>query len=104
MSDALESWRHRPRTLAAVGTHAASDTAGEVQRRLVSGWRAMPVASKAALVDALSLDIAAAAETGIRLRHPGATPAEQLLRLGALRISGALMREAFGWDPRVRGY
>lgn len=96
----------------ALTTHASArsvtmgvvDTSAEAQRRLVAGWRAMSCQAKAELVNALSIDVGRLALAGIRQRHPGATAHEQRMRLGALRMGGPLMREAFDWDPRDRGY
>lgn len=80
------------------------DTSGEAQRRLVAAWRAMSPQAKAALVNALSLDVTRLALAGIRERHPAASPEEQRMRLGTLLLGGPLMREAFAWDPRDHGH
>jgi hypothetical protein len=81
----------------------SADTPPEVRRLLVERWRAMPAWRKAWLVDALSRDCEKLALAGIRERHPGVSPEEARLRLGALRIRRDLMIEAFGWDPVERG-
>ena len=83
---------------------AMLDTTPEARHVLLAAWRDMAPAAKAQAVDRLSLDVTELALTGIRTRHPDATPEEARMRLGALRYGAALMREAFGWDPAVHGY
>ena len=80
------------------------DTAPEVLRLMVEGYRRMPPAQKLARVVALTQGVKQMALARIRAQHPDADEREQKLRLASLWLSADLMRSAFGWDPAVEGY
>ena len=77
----------------------SSDTTYAVERRLVSAWREMPADDKARVLRECCQMVATLAMTGIRMRHPDASPRELFLRSAAQRLGPALMIEVYGWDP-----
>ena len=96
-------WYHgRVERPAAIGTrHGVSDTAPEVERVLLEGYRRMSPAEKLRRVEELNETALQLAAQGMRLRH-GALPERELrLRLASLWLEPDLMRRAFGWDPRA---
>ena len=80
------------------------DTAPEVLRLMVEGYRRMSPAQKLARVVALTHGVQQMALARIRAQHPDADEREQKLRLASLWLSADLMRSAFGWDPAIEGY
>lgn len=80
------------------------DTSPEVQRLMIAGYRRMSPAQKLQRVVALTQGVQQMALARIRLQHPGADEREQKLRLASLWLPPELMRDAFGWDPAVKGY
>lgn len=57
-----------------------------------------------AIVAELYRDSQRLAEIGVRMRYPGATDREVMLRLASLRNGRDVMIEAFGWDPEIEGW
>ena len=80
------------------------DTAPEVHRRLVEGYRLTSPAQKLHRVEALTHGVQHQALARIRAQHPGAGERELKLRLASLWLPADLMRSAFGWDPAIQGY
>ncbi|MGQ0642646.1 MAG: hypothetical protein ACT4P6_18035 [Gemmatimonadaceae bacterium] len=81
-----------------------SDTSPAAERLIIEGYRRMTPAQKLECV--LSLNRALVELASARLRHqygPDIPPHELRLRLAALRLDAKLMREAFHWDPSLRG-
>lgn len=72
----------------AVDTHATTlDTSAEAERILVEKWHNMSAAQRLGVAMSLSQSVRELALAGIRQRHPGASPREQLLRL-AITLHG----------------
>lgn len=80
--------------------NGAVDTAPEVERFMLDGYRKMSPAEKLRRVAALNDTALKLAAEGIRLRHGPLSDRELRLRLAALWLEPNLMRRAFGWDPR----
>lgn len=80
------------------------DTAPEVQRLLVEGYRRMSPAQKLQRMVALTHGVQQMSLARIRVQHPDADERELKLRLASLWLPADLMRNAFGWDPAVQGY
>jgi hypothetical protein len=82
-----------------------SDTAPEVEERLILAFRGMQPRDKLARV--LDLNRACEEMAAARLRQqygPTLSPRELALRLASLHLDRRSMIEAFGWDPEVQGY
>jgi hypothetical protein len=71
------------------------DTSPETERLQVERWRQMSPAEKAAIVSGLTQAVHDLALAGIRLRHPGASPREQFLRLALITLGPDLARRAY---------
>jgi hypothetical protein len=80
-----------------------SDTAPAVQRLLIDGYRQMPPTAKLARVVALNRAVEQLAAARLRAQYGPLSDGELRLRLASLRLDAAVMRDAFGWDPAVRG-
>ena len=80
------------------------DTAPEVERILVEGFRKMAPSRKLQTVAELNDLLHKFALEEIRHRHPDATARELRLYLASRWIPRELMIEAFGWDPEEKGY
>jgi hypothetical protein len=79
------------------------DTTPEAWAHWISLWRTASPAQKAARVGELNHATRTAALAGIRQRHPEATEQDQRMYLAALLFGDDLVRNAYGWDPAVRG-
>jgi hypothetical protein len=77
------------------------DTAPAIEARRIDGFRRMTPAQKFALVAALTSDVRQLSLAGIRMRHPGISDREAMLRLAAFNIDRTTMVRAFGWDPAL---
>jgi hypothetical protein len=73
----------------------SADTAADVERMQVEGWRRMSAAEKAALISGLTQAAYDLALAGVRHRHPDASPREQFLRLALITL---------GHDLAIRTY
>ena len=71
------------------------DTAAEVERGQVQGWRRMSPAEKAAVVTGLTRAAFEMTFAGVRHRHPGASPREVFLRVAAVVLGPELARRAY---------
>ncbi|MBI4265712.1 MAG: hypothetical protein HY657_15160 [Acidobacteria bacterium] len=71
------------------------DTSPEVERMQIERWRRMSPGEKAAIVAGLTQAVYDLALAGIRLRHPGASPREQFLRLALITLGPDLARQAY---------
>lgn len=80
------------------------DTAPEIEKLLIAGYRRMSAAQKLRLMQDLNRTAQLLALSDIQRRHPQATPREWQLRLASRWIEPELMRAAFAWDPDVEGY
>ena len=79
------------------------DTPEWVERIQLQRYREMGPRQRLEAALELNAALDRLALAGIRSRHGGAiSPAEQRLRLFALRLSRGDMRAAFGWDPGSR--
>jgi len=75
-----------------------------MEREYLRLLREAPPWRKAAMVESLTRACQDLAETGIRLRHPGASEREIVMRQAALWLDRELMVRLFDWDPAREGY
>lgn len=73
----------------------SADTDAESEQRQIDRWRAMSPGEKLSLVAELNAASDAMALSGIRLRHPGASPREQLLRLARIKLGRDLAEQVY---------
>jgi hypothetical protein len=73
----------------------SADTDAESEQRQIARWRAMSPADKLRLVAELNAAADTMALAGIRLRHPGASPREQFLRLATVKLGRDLARQVY---------
>jgi hypothetical protein len=76
-----------------------SDTSPAVERFRGERLRAMPAWRKLELVGQLNQTLDTLALSGLRLRHPRASPAELRRRLADLRLGPALAARVYGPLP-----
>ncbi len=76
-------------------TPLALDTAPEIERRQLEGWRRMSPAEKAAIVSGLTQAAFDLALAGVRQRHPTASAREQFLRLALVTLGHGLARKVY---------
>jgi hypothetical protein len=73
----------------------STDTDAESEQHQIERWRAMSPADKLRLVAGLNAAADTMALAGIRLRHPGAPPREQFLRLACVKLGRDLARQIY---------
>jgi hypothetical protein len=73
----------------------AADTSLEVERIQVELWRRMSPLQKLAAVTEISRAAEMLSLAGIRLRHPGASDRECLLRLAVLKLGPSLACQVY---------
>lgn len=73
----------------------SADTDAESEQQQIDRWRAMAPADKLRLVAELNAAADTMALAGIRLRHPGASPREQFLRLATVKLGRELALQAY---------
>ena len=78
-------------------THAvlSADTTAEAERILIERWRRMTPLEKARSVTEVSRAVQELSLAGLRMRHPGASEREGLLRLAALKLGRDLACEIY---------
>jgi len=73
----------------------SADTDAESEQHQIARWRAMSPAEKLRVVAELNAAADTMALAGIRLRHPGASPREQFLRLASVKLGRDLARQVY---------
>jgi hypothetical protein len=73
----------------------SADTDVESEQHQIERWRAMSPADKLRCVAGLNAAVDTMALAGIRLRHPGASPREQFLRLATVKLGRSLARQVY---------
>jgi hypothetical protein len=73
-----------------------SDTHAEAACVLEEAYRNMPPAEKLRRVRDLTIAANSFALAGLRVRHPGESESDLLLRLARLRLGDVLVTEAYG--------
>jgi hypothetical protein len=73
----------------------AADTTVEAERIQVERWRRMTPLEKARAVTEVSRAVQELSLAGLRIRHPGASERECLLRLAALKLGRDLACEIY---------
>lgn len=73
----------------------SADTDRESEQHQIECWRAMSPADKLRRVAELNAAADTMALAGIRLRHPGASPREQFLRLATVKLGRELALQAY---------
>jgi hypothetical protein len=82
-----------------------SDTAQEVEEKLLAAFRHMAPDKKLRKVSDMNRAVEAMAAARLRRQYgPDLSGSELELRLAALRLDRQVMLAAFGWDPHERGY
>ena len=81
----------------------ASDTSPEAEAVQLHRLRELEPHAKARLVSELTATANHFALAGLRERFPRAGERELLLRLAALRLGDAVVREAYGWSADRNG-
>lgn len=81
-----------------------SDTKPEAMAVLIEGYRKMSAEEKLRKIDELNKFLVALIEAEVRKRYPNADEREIRLRVASRWLPPELMRKAFGWDPKERGY
>jgi hypothetical protein len=79
------------------------DTSADVECLQIEAWRRMSPLEKAGIMDLASSDALTLALSGIRLRHPGASARECFLRLAALQLGPALVRQVYPDASQILG-
>jgi len=74
------------------------DTSPDADAVQFEHYARMSPAEKAARVVELTQSACAMSLVGLRIRHPGASTPELLLRLAALRLGAETVRKAYGWQ------
>lgn len=87
-----------------MGADATNDTDPQIEALQVEGFRSMSTAEKLRAVDALSRFVTELAVADVRRRFPHDSERDQRLRAASRWIEPDVMRRAFGWDVRQRGY
>ena len=82
---------------------ATVDTPPAVERLLIEGYRRMDPAEKLRRVEDMNRALRQLAAARLHAQYGPMPDSELQLRLAALRLDAATMRDTFGWDPDVRG-
>lgn len=82
----------------------SEDTALEIERVVIEGYRRMSAAQKLQLMQGLQRTAHLLALSEIKRQHPQASERELQLRLASRWLDAELMRKAFGWDQEVEGF
>jgi len=80
------------------------DTSADARRFMVEAYRRMTPTQKLRRVFDLYEFAMGLARADVRRRYPDADERECRLRAASRFIAPELMRKAFGWDPREKGY
>ncbi len=80
------------------------DTKPEAMAVLIEGYRRMTAEEKLRKVDELNKFLVALIEAEVRKRYPDADEREIRLRVASRWLPPELMKKAFGWNPKERGY
>lgn len=80
------------------------DTTPEAEAILLAGYRQMPAWKKLQCVVSLNLSLKALQLAQIKEKHPNASEDELKMRLASRWLEPELMKQAFGWDVKVKGY
>jgi len=80
------------------------DTSPEGRRFMIEAYRRMTPTQKLGRVFDLYEFAMGLARADVRRRYPDADDREVRLRAASRFIDPDLMRKAFGWDPREKGY
>jgi hypothetical protein len=73
----------------------SADTDAESEQHQIQRWRVMSSADKLRMVTELNAAADTMALAGIRLRHPGASPREQFLRLASVKLGRDLAQQVY---------
>jgi hypothetical protein len=79
------------------------DTSADVERLQVKAWRRMSPLEKAGIMSQATSDASTLALAGIRQRYPGASDRECFIRLAALQLGPALVRQVYPDASQILG-
>jgi hypothetical protein len=79
------------------------DTSADVERLQIEAWRRMSTLERAGIMSQATSDTLTLALSGIRQRHPGASERECFIRLAALQLGAALVRQVYPDASRILG-
>jgi hypothetical protein len=81
-----------------------NDTDKKVQALLIEGYKRMSEAERLQKVCELNRLLVKLMEAEVRQRYPDADEWEIRLRVASRWLPPELMRKAFGWNPKERGF
>ncbi len=81
-----------------------NDTDKKVQALLIEGYKRMSEAERLQKVCELNRLLVKLMEAEVRQRYPDADEREIRLRVASRWLPPELMRKAFGWNPKERGF
>lgn len=79
------------------------DTSADVERLQIDAWRRMSPLEKIEIVSQATRDALTLALSGIRQRHPNASERECFIRLAAIQLGPALVREVYPDASQILG-
>jgi hypothetical protein len=79
------------------------DTSADVERLQIEAWRRMSPLEKSGIMSQATNDALALALSGIRQRHPGASPRECFIRLASLQLGPVLVRQVYPDASQILG-
>jgi hypothetical protein len=79
------------------------DTTADVERFQVEAWRRTSPLDKIGIMNQATRDALTLALSGIRQRHPGASPRECFIRLAALQLGPTLVRQVYPDASQILG-
>jgi hypothetical protein len=81
-----------------------NETDKKVQALLIEGYKRMSEAERLQKVCELNRLLVKLMEAEVRQRYPDADEREIRLRVASRWLPPELMRKAFGWNPKERGF
>ncbi|HZO90720.1 MAG TPA: hypothetical protein VFB38_20495 [Chthonomonadaceae bacterium] len=80
------------------------DTHPKIEKLQIEGYRRMSAAEKLKIVHEMTEFVTSLALSDVKQRHPEADERECRLRLASRWLDAELMKKAFGWDVKEKGY
>ena len=82
----------------------SEDTHPKIERMLIEAVRQMSIAEKFRHIEELNQSLELLALADVQRRFPEADAYECRLRIASRRVPAELMKKAFGWDMKEKGY
>ncbi len=80
------------------------DTHPKIEQMQIEGYRRMSSVEKLKIVEDLTEFVTMLSLSDVRRRHPEADERECRLRVASRWLDPELMKKAFGWDVKEKGY